>query len=198
MPTDPSFGRLVSLACHDLRTPLATVHGFARTLTRMDGVEEPIARYLGIIEAASNQLAAILDDLTLAARIADGRYDASFRETTTGEVAQAAASSVERGSVTAGGDGAPVWIDVEALVRAVAALARCIVRHGGVEHVVVEAAGAELTLKPVPAAAAPILLGQELRDLGSAVAVRLIEAHGGSVELVGETLRLRLPHEPPT
>ena len=29
---DTSFARLVSLACHDVRTPLATVHGFAKTL----------------------------------------------------------------------------------------------------------------------------------------------------------------------
>ena len=34
------FPRLVSLACHDLRTPLATVFGFARTLVRMEGLGE--------------------------------------------------------------------------------------------------------------------------------------------------------------
>ena len=34
MTDDPDFARLVSLACHDLRTPLATVHGFATTLSR--------------------------------------------------------------------------------------------------------------------------------------------------------------------
>src|SRR5437870_1213253 len=32
---DNRFPRLVSLACHDLRTPLATVYGFARTRTRV-------------------------------------------------------------------------------------------------------------------------------------------------------------------
>ena len=32
MTDDNAFARLVSLACHDLRTPLATVHGFATTL----------------------------------------------------------------------------------------------------------------------------------------------------------------------
>ena len=34
MDNDTAFPRLVSLACHDLRTPLATVSGFAKTLAR--------------------------------------------------------------------------------------------------------------------------------------------------------------------
>src|SRR4029453_3621945 len=32
----PSFAQLVSLACHDLRTPLATASGVTRTLERLD------------------------------------------------------------------------------------------------------------------------------------------------------------------
>ena len=43
------------------------------------------------------------------------------------------------------------------------------------------------------AASAPVVLGQELRDLGAAVAVRVVEALGGSVDLDGETLTVRLP-----
>jgi signal transduction histidine kinase len=35
--------KLVSLACHDLRTPLATVYGFARTITRADGLDPTLA-----------------------------------------------------------------------------------------------------------------------------------------------------------
>jgi len=31
---DTFFARLVSLACHDVRTPLATVNGFVKTLER--------------------------------------------------------------------------------------------------------------------------------------------------------------------
>jgi hypothetical protein len=36
------------------------------------------------------------------------------------------------------------------------------------------------------------VLGEDLRDLGAAIAVRLIRAQGGSVALDGETLRIRL------
>jgi hypothetical protein len=36
-----------------------------------------------------------------------------------------------------------------------------------------------------------VLLGQDLRDLGAAVAVLLIRAHRGSVELDGDALAIR-------
>jgi hypothetical protein len=38
-----------------------------------------------------------------------------------------------------------------------------------------------------------VLLGVELRDLGAAVGVRVIQANGGSVALVGELLAVTLP-----
>ena len=73
---DPErFPRLVSLACHDLRTPLATVYGFARTLTRGDGLDERTARFLEMIEEASEQMTGMLDDLGTAARIAGKRWE---------------------------------------------------------------------------------------------------------------------------
>src|SRR5205823_8752959 len=77
---DTSFIRLVSLACHDLRTPLATVHGFARTIARTGELEEPASRYLEMIEAASGQLAELLDELSLAARSESGRYQRTTTE----------------------------------------------------------------------------------------------------------------------
>ena len=51
--------------------------------------------------------------------------------------------------------------------------------------------GAQLELAPITPASAPVVLGEDLRDLGAAVAVRLLRAQGGSVELDGETLRIR-------
>jgi hypothetical protein len=38
-----------------------------------------------------------------------------------------------------------------------------------------------------------VVLGEELRDLGAAVAVRVVRALGGSVELDGDTLTVKLP-----
>ena len=193
MTENSSFPKLVSLAAHDLRTPLATVSGFAKTLIRTEELEEPASRYLGMIEAASEQMVELLDELGLAARIEAGRYEPSLREVDTLDLAREAAAALGEDRVRAGGEGGTVRVDLEATQRGVSALAQCALRHGGVELVDVTATGVELTIAPITPASAPVVLGEDLRDLGAAVADRLIRALGGSVELDGETLHVRLP-----
>ena len=80
MPTENSFSGFVSLACHDLRTPLATVSGFAHTLQRIDGLGEPAGRYVEMIQAASEQIAELLEELGLVARLEAGKYAPSLVE----------------------------------------------------------------------------------------------------------------------
>jgi signal transduction histidine kinase len=189
---DSQFARLVMLACHDLRTPLATVHGFAQTLVRMEGLDETTGRYLEMIDSASGQIAELIDELSLGARIEAGRYDPVLAGANTIELARAAAEELGRDRVAVAGEGAEVEVDVVATERAVASLAQCALRHGGLERVELTVHGEELALAPITPASAPVVLGEDLRDLGAAIAVRLIEAQGGSVALDGETLRLRL------
>ncbi len=190
---DTSFARLVSLACHDLRTPLATAHGFARTLMRIGELEPPRDRYVEMIAAASGQLAELLDELALVARIEAGRYDPELESVDTSELASAAAERLGADRARAGGDGAAVEVDPAAAENAVYAFANCALRHGGLESVELRAAGTEIGIGPVRPGAAPIILGKELRDLGAAVSVRVVAALRGSTELDGETLRVRLP-----
>jgi signal transduction histidine kinase len=187
------FAHLVSLACHDMRTPLATVHGFARTLVRMEDLGEPASRYLSMIDEASQELSALIDELGLVARIEAGRYEPALREVDTRELANAAAARLGTERVEVDGAGGTVTVDPEAAQRAVSALARCALRHGGLERVDVRAEGAELTVSPITSASAPVVLGEDLRDLGAAAAVRVVRALGGSVSLDGETLHVRLP-----
>lgn len=191
---DRSFAHLVSLACHDLRTPLATVAGFAKTLTRMDDVGEQMHRYLAMIEAASDQLAGLLDELGLASRIEKGAWEPLLRELDSLELARAAAEILDE-EVVVTGTGAQVAV-AEQTERALAALSRCALRHGGAGALELRADGPSIVLDPVPAGAGPICLGDDLRDLGAAVAVRAIGALGGTVELEGETLIVRLPLAP--
>ena len=110
MHNDTSFARLVSLACHDVRTPLATVHGFAKTLTRTVDLEAPADRYVEMIEAASTQMAELLDELSLVARIEDGRYDPALREADTLALAHAAAERLGEDRVRVSGDGATIVV----------------------------------------------------------------------------------------
>ena len=192
MPQNRQFARLVVLACHDLRTPLATVHGFAQTLARLEGGDETSARYLEMITAASGELAELIDELSVAARIEAGRYDPPLREADTLELARAAAARLGEERVGVDGEGVLVDLDVDSTERALAALARCALRHGGLERVELTVRGAELELTPVTPASAPVLVGEDLRDLGAAVAVRVLEARGGGASVDGETLRIRL------
>jgi signal transduction histidine kinase len=189
---DSDFARLVMLACHDLRTPLATVHGFAHTLARGEELDETSARYVGMIGTASEQIGELIDQLSVASRLEAGRYDPPLRSVETLELARAAAARLGEERVAVSGQGAELETDPDAVQRAVAALARCLLRHGGLERVEVEVRGADLALSPVTPASAPVVLGDDLRDLGAAVAVRVVRARGGSVELDGETLRVRL------
>ena len=190
---DTSFARLVSLACHDLRTPLATVHGFARTIARTAELEEPASRYVEMIEAASGQLAELLDELGLVARIEAGRYDPTTTQVELGELARTAAARLDPELVRVEGAGEQVTVDAAATERSLAALVRCALRHGGLEHVDVRVEVREVRISPITPASAPVVLGEDLRDLGAAVAVRLVRTLGGSVELEGDELSVRLP-----
>jgi signal transduction histidine kinase len=177
------FARLVSLACHDLRTPLATVQGFAKTLIRMDELEaEKRARYLSLIDDSADDLARLLDQLSLAARIESGRYEPNLQE----------ADSLRLAPAGATGAGAVVRVDPEPVTRGLAALQRAAARHGGVE-VEVEVDGPEVAFRPVGADAGPVVLGESLKDLGAAVAVRVLRVLGAEVVLDGERLVVRLP-----
>jgi signal transduction histidine kinase len=190
---DTTFARLVSLACHDLRTPLATVHGFARTLERTANLEPPSDRYLEMIGAASSQLAELLDELSLAARIEAGRYDPNLQETDTLALARRARENLGEERVAVEGEGAPVRVDIEATLRGVSALVQATLRHGGLEEVQVRVRGTEIDVSPVTPSSSRVVLGEDLRDLGAAVAVQLVRALGGSVAVEGETLTIRLP-----
>jgi signal transduction histidine kinase len=181
------FPRLVSIACHDLRTPLATVYGFARTLVRAGDHDERTARFLGMIEAAAEQMTALLDDLGLAARIAGDRFEPVLREVDTLELAHSDDARVE---VT--GSGASMETDADAVRGSLRAFAVAALRHGPVERVTWTVSGPAFALSPITAAAAPVVSGEEQRDLGSLVGLLVIGALGGACAVEGETFRVSL------
>lgn len=185
--TADTFPRLISLACHDLRTPLATIFGFARTLNRMEEHDARTSRFLGMIEEASAQMTELLDEIAAVARIQDGRWEPALRETDTRELV-----TVDDPRIDVEGTGETVETDVEAVRRALRSFAVAAARFGPVERVTWRVQGRALELSPVTPDAAPVVSGETIRDLGSIVGRAVIEALGGSVALEGETLRVRL------
>jgi signal transduction histidine kinase len=189
---DP-FAQLVSLACHDLRTPLATASGFARTLQRLDQIGEPADRYAEMIGAAADQMAALLDLLSAAARVEDGRFEPDPRTVGSRDLADAAAKRVEGGRMTISGEGAEVETDPHWATLSLSALAEAVRRHGGLEQVTVIVDGPEVAITPIVENAGAIAAGLELRDFAAAVGTRVLKAAGAAVELDGEALRVRFP-----
>jgi signal transduction histidine kinase len=181
------FPRVVSLACHDLRTPLATIFGFARTLTRSGDLDERTMRFLGMIEEASEQMTGLLDELGTASRIEGGRWEPAVREANTLELA---ISDDER--VVTEGEGATIETEPESVGRALESLAIAAARYGPAERVTWRVYGRQLELSPVTADAGPVVTGESIRDLGSLVARIVIEELGGLIALDGETLRVTL------
>jgi signal transduction histidine kinase len=192
MTNDRQFAELVSVACHDILTPLATVYGFARTLEQLP-LEAPAPRYLAMIGAASNQIDELVDQLRLVARIESGRYEPTLIEYDSLELAEKAAARLEEGRVTVAGTGAPVRVDPEPTIRALSQLARAAARFGGHESVSLEVRGSELVLSPLSRAAQPVVLGNEPRELAAPAAALLVRALGGVLEARAETLLIRFP-----
>ena len=193
MATDRSFAQVVSLACHDLRTPLATVHGFARTIERLEVADERTARYIGLIVDGSGQVVDLLERLALVARIERGVYEPALRGVDLLELSRTAAASVDVGAVAVSGTGADVEVDPVQTERSVRAFLTCAIRHGDSDAVACAVSGNELAITPVTEESAPILLGEDLRDFGAAAARMHVEALGGSVTVDSDSLHMSLP-----
>lgn len=195
MTNERHFAELVSVACHDILTPLATVYGFARTLEQLE-LDAPAPRYVEMIAAASTQIDDLLDQLRLAARIESGRYEPTLVERDSLELAREAAGRLEEGRVNVTGSGAPVRVDPEPTVRALSQVARAAARFGGHDSVDLEVRGAEIVISPLSRAAEPVVLGEEARELAAPAGALLIRALGGDLEVRGEALLIRLPDVP--
>ena len=179
------FPRLVLLACHDLRTPLATVYGFARTLSEDGELDERTQEFVGMIESAAEQMKELLDRLGLIACISGGRWEPVMREADTLELAR---SADER--IAVAGRGEVVYTAPEELEHALQELAAAVLRHGSVDRVTWTVAGRTFELDPVAPAAAAVIADDEPKDLGGLAARLVVETLGGSVAVDGGTLRV--------
>lgn len=188
-----TFAQLVSLACHDLRTPLATASGFARTLQRLDDIGQPGERYAEMIGAAADQMAALLDLLSAAARVEDNRFEPQHQPTNVREIADTAAERLPEGAATVAGEGAAVEIDPNWAAVSLAALAEAARRHGGLKQIGLAVDGAAVEISPIVDRAGQVATGEELRDFAAAVGMRVLHAAGVEVELQGDRLLVRFP-----
>ena len=166
------------------------MNGFARTIQRTEELQEPVERYVEMIVAAAGQMTDLLEFVSLLGRIEAGRYDPVLAETDTLTLAADAAARLEEVGVQ--GDGEAIETDAAGMARALAAFASCAQRHGPAPSVMLRVEGRDVVVSPVTDAAAPVILAEELKDLGAAVALRTVRALGGDVRLAGGELRVTL------
>jgi len=191
MADEERFAQIVSIGAHDLSTPLATVYGFAKTLAKTD-LEQPAARYVEMIDAASAQLRDLLDELGIVTRIERGRYAPTLTEADSLELARSACAELED-RVEVSGEGAPVEADENATGRAISRLVKAASRHGGIDSVSLVVRGRELEVSPLLENAAGVVTGEELRELGAVAAVEHLKALGVTVTAEDERLLIRFP-----
>jgi signal transduction histidine kinase len=192
MPDDAKFVQSMRTACHDLRTPLAVVSGFASTLIR-GNLEPPVDRQVQMIMDASEQLEELLDEVSILVSMEEGRFDPGLDDVDSLELARAAATELEEGRVEVSGVGQTVRVPEKEARRAIRQLSRAASRHGGVDSVVLAVDGVTLSISPVTQASAPVLLGESAKELGALAASSLIRALGGSLEVDEGRLVVRLP-----
>ncbi len=132
-------------------------------------------------------MTSLLDELGVAARIEGGRFEPGLVDADTVALAT---SEDERDRDD--GERRDDRDEPAAVARGLEALAIAAIRFGPVEQVTWTVDGRSLALAPVTESAAPVVLGDEIRDLGSLVARIVIEQLGGTLALDGETLRVRL------
>jgi nitrogen-specific signal transduction histidine kinase len=73
--TDPQSLLVAAIgpACHELRSPLAVVYGFAKMLESQDGLDDTARKYVAQIVTGSQRLDDLLDAMSKVGRIAAGR-----------------------------------------------------------------------------------------------------------------------------
>lgn len=159
-------------------------------MQRTEDMQDPLGRYVEMIVAASMQMTDLLEAVSLLARIEGARYEPVLAGTDTRELADAAADGLDGVSVEGGG--AALETDAAGVTRSLAAFAFCAQRHGPAPAVTLRVDGPTVTVAPVTDAAARVIMGEDLKDLGAAIAVRTVGALGGDVQLADGELIITL------
>lgn len=187
------FSELVSRACHDLRTPLASAFGFARTLERLGAVEGDHARYLALVVESTEELGRLIDALALIARVAGGRLELQRVPVASAELVAEAAARVPGKRLSVDGEGKSLLVDRASATAGLAWLAEAVAHAlAGDSPLVLEArVDGTITIGPLPEGMDDRLI-DGTGDLRARGALAVAHAHGGALAREGDRIVVRL------
>lgn len=196
--TQELLRQAIGPACHELRSPLAVVYGFARMLESASDMDEAaVTKYVGQIVRSAERLDHMLDDLSKIGRIAASRLHPQLEHVPLRSVIDdlcATSTNENRLTVDAGADVAvkadPTWL-TESLQAVIDGLCfeegidvRLTWRHE--PH--------EVQLHIVPNSSFPMIdVEPDKSGLGISLARMRIVAMGGSFEGSGDRVVITLP-----
>lgn len=185
-------------ACHELRSPLAVVYGFARMLENAANLdEEATAKYVTQIVRSAERLDHMLDDLSKIGRIAAGRMHPSYEHVPLRSVIDdlcATSTNEGRLNVDAGAD-VSVKADTAWLTESLQAVIDGLCFEEGIDVRLTWRHGAhEVQLHIVPNSSFPMIdVEPDKSGLGISLARMRIVAMGGGFEGSGDRVVVTLP-----
>ena len=185
-------------ACHELRSPLAVVYGFARMLDSDDKLDDTHARYVAQIVRASERLDAMLDDLSKLGRTAAGRVHSRPEAVSLRAIAAdlcATSTNSERLRVDAGPD-VSVRVDPTWLAESLQAIIDGLCFEEGIGVTMTwRRQPQDVHLQIVPNSSFPMIdVEPEKSSLGISLARMRIIAMGGTFDGGGDRIAVTLPH----
>ncbi len=83
---DDAINDFISIASHELRTPMTTIQGFTELLLNQDPPYAVRRQWLERILQDSNRLVAIVDDLLDISRISSGKLNITLKAVRSGDI----------------------------------------------------------------------------------------------------------------
>lgn len=184
-------------ACHELRSPLAVVYGFARMLEDADPEDGRSLKYVPQIVRGAERLDSLLDDLSRLGRVAAGRSLPHLEQVKLAPLVAdlaAIASNQGRLSVEAGPD-VEVRVDPAWLSESLQAVIDGLCFEEGVDvRLSWRAEQHELHVQVVPNSGFPMIdVEPEKSGLGISLARMRVVAMGGTFEGTGDRVAITLP-----
>lgn len=185
-------------ACHELRSPLAVVYGFARMLEGGGDIDPAAAqKYVGQIVRSAERLDHMLDDLSKLGRIAASRMHAKLDSVALSGVVDELAANADndrRLSIDPGAD-VSVKVDPAWLSEALQAVVDGLCFEDGIDvRMTWRHEPHEVQLHIVPNSSFPMIdVEPDKSNLGISLARMRIVAMGGNFEGSGDRVVITLP-----